>query len=243
MKVISLFSGAGGLDIGFKNAGYEIAVCVEQDKACCETLALNMPHVPIINADIRSLSTKDILKAAKLKPREAALVIGGPPCQPFSLAGKRGGFLDPRGTLFQEFVRVVKESAPKGFLMENVKGILNWNSGAAIKTILYELSQPFQHGRSHFEYTVTQTCVDAADYGEPQHRERVFIVGTLSKAPFRFPEPTHVSPDELALRRQRTWNTVGKALQGLPEPDAPSATALRVSKTILLRHKALGYEE
>ena len=103
LPIISLFSGAGGLDIGFDQAGFRTAVMVELDPACCRTLRKNMPGVPVIEGDINQIETSKILSAAGLKPLEAALVIGGPPCQSFSLAGKRMGLDDPRGRLVLEF--------------------------------------------------------------------------------------------------------------------------------------------
>ena len=120
-KVISLFSGAGGMDIGFENAGFEIAVAVEMDPSCCDTLRTNRPNLPIINKNITEVATDEILSSAGLIPMEAALVIGGPPCQSFSLAGLRKGLDDDRGKLLFEFVRIVREALPIGFVLENVK--------------------------------------------------------------------------------------------------------------------------
>lgn len=135
-KVISLFSGAGGMDIGLEAAGFETAVCVELDKDCRATLAYNRPEWklalgpnPETPGDIRSLSGRDILAVAGLRKGEAALVVGGPPCQPFSNIGKKQGADDPvNGDLYSEFVRVVGECLPQGFIFENVEG-LRWPHG------------------------------------------------------------------------------------------------------------------
>lgn len=241
LKVISLFSGAGGMDIGFKAAGFEIAVCVESDPACADTLRRNMPTVPVLVGDIRNITTIDILRAARLKPLEAALVVGGPPCQPFSLAGKREGLFDPRGTLFMEFVRVIREAVPAGFVMENVKGLLNWNKGQAMETILSEFSKPFDINKSTLQYTVVHRCLNAVNFGVPQQRERVFIIGSRSGIQFQFPEATHRPRTELMLNGKPQWRTVSDALEELPPPSPPSAAAQRVSRTILKRHEKLGF--
>jgi len=229
------------MDIGFKAAGFEIAACVESDPSCAETLRKNMPSVPVLLGDIREISTKEILSAANLEPLETALIVGGPPCQPFSLAGKREGLYDPRGTLFMEFVRVIREALPVGFVMENVKGLLNWNKGQAMKTILEEFSKSFWSRESNFKYTVSYQCLNAAAYGVPQQRERVFVVGSRAGVTFKFPEATHRPHTELMLNGKAPWTTVADALQGLPPPSPPSAAAQRVSKTIRKRHEKLGF--
>lgn len=109
LKVISLFSGAGGLDIGFDRAGFKTVVAVELDPSCCDTLRTNIPDLPIINRSITEVSAAEILEAGNLEVGEAALVIGGPPCQSFSLAGMRKGLDDDRGKLLFEFVRIVRK--------------------------------------------------------------------------------------------------------------------------------------
>lgn len=241
LKVISIFSGAGGLDVGFKLAGYEIALCVENDESCADTLKSNMPDVPVICKDIRDVSVEEILQKSKLKPLEAALVIGGPPCQPFSLAGKRDGLLDPRGTLFMEFVRIVRGILPKAFLMENVKGLLNWNNGEALEMIYKELSDSF-HNDEDYKYEVSYKCLNTACFGIPQIRERVFFIGSLIGRKFEFPAETHGSTnDESKTKSLLPFKTVKDAFDKLPPPDAPSKAALRVAKTIKKRHQSLGF--
>lgn len=144
-KIISLFSGAGGLDIGFERAGFQTAVAVEIDPACCDTLRTNRPQWTVINKSITEVSGQEILTAGNLKVGEAALVIGGPPCQSFSLAGMRKGLEDDRGKLLFEFVRIVRETLPKGFVLENVKGLTNWDKGKAMTLLLEELSKPIEY--------------------------------------------------------------------------------------------------
>lgn len=244
-KVISLFSGAGGMDIGFEMAGFKTAVAVEFDKSCCETLRTNKPNLPIIQGDLAQITTQEILEAANLKPTEPALVIGGPPCQSFSLAGKRMGMDDPRGMLVLQFIRVVRESLPVAFVMENVKGMVNWEGGKAIEAIMNEISEPIIYNGQKYEYKVTKSVLNAADYGVPQFRERVFIVGNRLNKNFEFPLQTHASRGQVGTdlfgeklqQYKSVWDAIGK----LPVADEPSEIALRISETIKDRIKNHGY--
>lgn len=243
-KIISLFSGAGGLDIGFHSAGFQTAVMVEYDPACCRTLRKNMPDVPVIEGDISAIPTDDILRVANLAPLEAALVIGGPPCQSFSLAGKRMGLDDPRGKLVLEFFRVVREALPVAFVMENVKGLVNWEHGRALDAIINEATQPIFYDGQTYQYSIEYKVLDAAFYGAPQHRERFFIVGNRINKSFIFPSPTH---GDLSLQHSLLsdkiipFTTVGDAILKLPPATPPSDVALRVSKTIKGRIEKHGY--
>jgi DNA (cytosine-5)-methyltransferase 1 len=161
-KIISLFSGAGGMDIGFRDAGFETAVMVEYDPSCCKTLRFNCPGIPVIEGDIRNVPTGEMLSAATLDVLEAALVIGGPPCQSFSLAGKRMGMDDPRGQLVLEFARVVREALPIGFVMENVRGMMNWEGGKAIEAIIEEFRAPIWHQGKSYSYDIDVKVLNAA---------------------------------------------------------------------------------
>lgn len=229
--VISLFSGAGGLDLGFEEAGFSISVAVESDPACCETLSANRPDLAVINKPIQDVSSEEILDKGDLKVLEADLVIGGPPCQPFSLAGKRKGLLDERGQLVFEFARVVKETLPKAFVLENVKGLTNWNKGEALTELIAFLEEPVVWNGNEYRYTIAPPQVlDAAKYGVPQHRERLFIVGNRIGKSFSYPEPT--TPDPL---------TVNDAIGDLPPADPPSKVAKRVAKTIAGRRQRHGF--
>jgi len=243
-KIISLFSGAGGMDIGFEMSGFKTAVAVEFDKSCCETLNKNKPELPVIQGDISKISTEQILKVGGLKPTEPALVIGGPPCQSFSLAGKRMGMDDPRGMLVLEFIRIVRESLPVAFVMENVKGMVNWQGGKAIEAIMNEISEPIVFNGVEYSYSVTKSVLNAADYGASQFRERVFIVGNRLNKKFQFPEPTHSNQNEspnLFGAQKKKYNTVWDAIGNLPKADEPSEAAMRVSKTIKDRIVKHGY--
>ena len=189
IKTLSLFSGAGGLDIGFTDVGFDIVSSVEIEKKFCETLELNtgegkrFPHSTVNCIDIREFSGDGLGKID--------FIIGGPPCQTFSAAGRRAngvlGTTDARGVLFREYVRLLNELSPKGFLFENVYGIVGAQNGEAWKEILEAFSA--------VGYQLFYRIVDAADYGAPQHRERLIIVG-LKDGHFKFPRPTH-GPDSL----------------------------------------------
>ncbi len=245
-KVISLFSGAGGLDIGFHDAGFETAVLVERDSACCQTLRTNMPDVPVIEGDINEITTETILAAGHLKPLEAALVIGGPPCQSFSLAGKRMGLDDPRGKLVLEFIRVVREALPVGFVMENVRGLANWEHGRALAAIMEEATLPVKYKGRTYRYEVKHQVLNSASYGAPQFRERIFIVGNRIHVPFEFPSPTHgdvkkSSKLDLFGNEVKPYVTVDDAIGNLPPATPPSEIALRVAGTIKERIEKHGY--
>jgi len=244
-KVISLFSGAGGMDIGFREAGFEIAVAVEQDPSCCNTLRLNCPELNVIEGDITKVTTKEILKVSKLKPLEAALVIGGPPCQSFSLAGKRMGMNDDRGKLILEFSRVVHESLPRAFVMENVRGMLNWGKGKAIEAVLNEFKEPVKYKDKEYHYNVCYKILNSSSYGVPQHRERLIIVGNRVGKTFQFPEPTHgpekINGSDFFAIPTKPYTTVWDAIGKLKPADEPSDTAKRVSQTIKERIKKHGY--
>ena len=131
---ISLFTGAGGLDIGMEQAGFHTVSIVEKDSDSAKTIALNRPYLKnAVARDIQQIKASDLLEdggcaidlGRSLRPGEIDLVTGGPPCQPFSTAGKRGSVIDPRGSLFMDFIRIVEQLQPRFFVMENVRGLLS----------------------------------------------------------------------------------------------------------------------
>lgn len=216
---ISLFSGAGGLDIGLEQAGYETRVCVEWEETRCATLKQNRPHWAVINGDIRKFSTKQILAEAGLKKGEAALVVGGPPCQAFSksafwVPGRIESILDdPRAHLLKEYVRVVKDARPRAFIMENVFGLAYKTSRPALDATIHALSSE--------GYVIAEKVVNAADYGVPQRRERLLLVGVLGGPKFHFPPPTHAPPDRVArLTEMAPYVTAGDAIGDLDDGNA-----------------------
>lgn len=160
MNIISLFSGAGGLDLGFKRAGFNLIWANEYDKTIWETYEKNH-NTPLDKRDIREILSEDI--------PDCDGIIGGPPCQSWSEAGAQRGIEDSRGKLFYEFIRILKDKKPMFFVAENVSGMLDDMHKEAVQNILH-----------HFEnagYDVTVNLVNAADYGVPQDRKRVFYIG------------------------------------------------------------------
>lgn len=192
INTLSLFSGAGGLDIGFHDAGFDIIESVEIENKFCETILINTGEGKYFRTSkVKCLDVRNY-KADNL-PR-IDFIIGGPPCQVFSAAGRRAngvlGTTDERGVLFREYVRLLGELQPRGFLFENVYGIIGAQNGAAWKEIVREFSC--------VGYTLYYRILDAADYGVPQHRERLIIVGVREGGKsFLFPRPTH-GPDSVS---------------------------------------------
>lgn len=189
IRTLSLFSGAGGLDIGFSDIGFDIIESVEIEQKFCRTLELNsgigkkFENSKVNCIDIREFTGEDLGRVD--------FIIGGPPCQTFSAAGRRAngvlGLADARGALFREYVRLLHRLSPIGFLFENVYGIIGAQGGKAWGEILKSFSE--------VGYRLYYRIVDAADYGVPQHRERMIIVG-LREGDFKFPRPTH-GPDSI----------------------------------------------
>ncbi|HEY4015241.1 MAG TPA: DNA cytosine methyltransferase [Polyangiaceae bacterium] len=244
LPIISLFSGALGLDLGLEQAGFRIAAAVECNKFAADTIRTNRPDVVLLEKRIEELSTKEILAAAGLKRGEPALVTGGPSCQAFSTAGQRGSMSDPRGVLFREFLRVVREARPRFFVMENVKGILSAairhrplgkrgpghrvldadeRLGSALSQVLKELRKT--------GYYVVFDLLNTADFGVPQTRERVAFIGSRDGEPIWMPEPTHAREREPG---RRAWVTLKKAIGSLKEADQ-EFTPLAPSKARFLR--------
>lgn len=189
IRTLSLFSGAGGLDIGFSDVGFDIIESVEIEEKFCETLELNSGEGK--RFDNSKVNCIDIREYTAAHLGKIDFIIGGPPCQTFSAAGRRAngvlGTTDARGVLFKEYVRLLQELSPKGFLFENVYGIIGAQGGEAWREILKSFSD--------VGYRLFFRIIDAADYGVPQHRERLIIVG-LKEGEFKFPRPTH-GPDSI----------------------------------------------
>lgn len=175
MKVIDLFAGCGGLSLGFRQAGCDVEQAVEFDPVIANTYQLNHPEVKMIVDDIKNIDTSGNFEGA-----DADIIIGGPPCQGFSMAGARirHGFIDdPRNYLFKHYFNVVKEVMPKIFIMENVKGIATMQDGK----IFEEIQRVFQDSEAlgGKPYHIYHRIINAADFGVPQRRERMIILGTL----------------------------------------------------------------
>jgi DNA (cytosine-5)-methyltransferase 1 len=222
--VYALFSGAGGFHLGLENAGFEILVASDISIAAENTHKKNLPHIPFIREDARKLTTKSLLEAANhIKPD---LIIGGPPCQGFSTLGDKNSS-DPRNNLFEEFARIVKELKPKYFLMENVKSLTTMYQGRFKEHIL----ETFER----IGYRVTWKVLDAADYGVPQFRKRVFFFGTIEAKVFNFPEPTHGK----GLKNE--FVTTWEAIKDLEKKGASVSNhiALKHSDIVVERYKLI----
>lgn len=183
--VISLFSGAMGLDIGLTKAGLNVVIGQDFDPACVATMRVNGHKV--LEGDIREIDESDLLEQAGLVQGEPFLICGGPPCQPFSTAGKRLGINDPRGSLFMDFIRMIDYIRPRFFIMENVKGIMSaplkharpierdkndpeQQLGTVLDVILSEFDK--------LGYKTVYGLLDAVNYGVPQFRERFVLIGS-----------------------------------------------------------------
>ena len=164
MRVISLFSGCGGLDLGFEKAGFDIPIANEFDSTIYETFKLNHPNTRLIEGDIRKVDDSVFEEIGEIDG-----IIGGPPCQSWSEAGALRGIDDDRGKLFFEYIRILKAVKPKFFLAENVSGMLANRHNEAVQHILELFDSA--------GYDVTLTLVNAKDYGVAQERKRVFYIG------------------------------------------------------------------
>jgi len=177
INVVDVFSGCGGLSYGFQMSGYNIVLGADNDEAALKTFKLNHPHAATLNIDMNLHSPSEISKLAKNK---IDIIIGGPPCQGFSLSGPRR-FNDSRNTLYLSFMKLVKDIRPKMFLIENVPGIIGLYNGQIKEEILNRFNR--------IGYSVSYEKMTAADYKVPQLRNRVFFVGTRGKKAFEFPKP------------------------------------------------------
>ena len=231
LPVVSLFSGAGGLDLAVERAdaaplnsedrGSGIArvhVATDYNAHALETLAANFPHTASLNGDIRQLDSDELLSLGGLRSGEATLVVGGPPCTPFSKSGfwleQKRESRDPNASLLDEYVRVVKDTRPEAFILENVQGLTYRTHKAQFERLLKSLGE--------LGYNPQFKVLLAADYGVPQLRRRVFVVGRRDGERFEFPEPTHSGWSE----HTRTFDTskiphvtAGQAFAGLHVPD------------------------
>lgn len=221
ITVASFFSGAMGLDLGLELAGGETIYACEFDKSARETIQKNRPDLDVLK-DIRDFNIKDFRKSTKNKAID--VVAGGPPCQAFSTAGKRKGFDDARGNVFLKFLEVIEEIGPNFFVIENVRGLLSTKFeldegeflrvglpielyGQAGSAVLYTAKRMEIAG-----YSVNYNLYNAANFGVPQKRERVVIIGSRLHDDIPFLEPTHHEFGEFNLP---SWRTVQEAFEGI----------------------------
>lgn len=234
LPVVSLFSGAGGLDIAVDRVSescgnaaqssepgpFRVAVATDYEQTALDSYALNFPGTVTWAGDIRRTSTEQLLELGSMSEGDAALVVGGPPCTPFSKSGfwlaEKRESRDPNASLLEEFVRVVAQARPMAFVLENVQALTYKTHRIHFEKLLAALRD--------LGYNPKWKVLVAADYGVPQLRKRVFIVGRRDGREFRFPDATHSGPSETTT----TWDLskrphvgAGEALRGLeaaPEP-------------------------
>lgn len=228
LRAISLFTGVGGLDFGFEAAGFETAVAVEWDAACCRALRANRKW-PVIEDDIHHVGSAKLLEMARLTKGAADVLIGGPPCQPFSKSGywasgdaKR--LADERADTLSAYLRVLEDTQPRALLLENVYGLAYRGKDEGLGRILSGIRDINE--RRGTNYQPTWKVLNAADFGVPQQRERVFVVASRDGREFRFPEPTHGRKDALE-EGQEPYRTCWDALGDLPS--RPNDEALRAT--------------
>ncbi len=250
-RVLSLFSGGMGLDLGLEKTGrFETIVCIEKEKAFCDTIRLNKKNghlskiLKVVEADISTLDPKEILDSLKIDPGTIDVVVGGPPCQSFSTAGRRGTTQDPRGTLLWDYLRFIEYVKPKMFLMENVRGLLSAAlkhrpiaerpdkggspltkdemPGSVVKLFARDLANLDGIG-----YHLDIFEVNSVNYGAPQNRERVLFIGNCYGKKIEFAQPTHGKASSSKSHYQQQslfeespilpWRTLGDAISGLNE--------------------------
>jgi DNA (cytosine-5)-methyltransferase 1 len=206
MKIVSLFSGCGGLDLGLIEAGHEIIWANDIFSDAVATYRMNISsHVD--ERDIRKIPSSDI--------PECDIIVGGFPCQGFSIANMKRNVDDVRNQLYRQMVRVVRDKKPKFFVGENVKGMTSLGGGEVLKRIIRDFEK--------IGYNVQSVVVNAADYGVPQMRMRLLILGVRSDIECKNiqfpPSPTHASPKLAKSLKLKSWKTVSKALAHYPEPE------------------------
>lgn len=233
---IDLFCGAGGFHIGFENAGFRIKLCVDNNDIVEKTHKRNFPNIPIINRDINKVSTDEIREY--LDDDNVDVIIGGPPCQGFSTIGHRVSSnpekrnqKDPRNELVLTYARIINEIRPKFIVMENVKGILTLEKGAYLQNVLSILVKA--------GYNVEYKLINMADYGVPEVRERVIIIGNRIGMPVTFPTPDHSdNPDDNLPGWENCWNVL-KDLEKMTDNPSFNHVALKHTCKNIERYKLI----
>lgn len=230
LRLVSLYTGAGGLDYGFEAAGFRTCVALDCDHDCCETLRKNRPW-PVIESCVEQVQSRQILNTGALEPGEVDLLIGGPPCQPFSKSGywangdtKR--LDDPRADTLHEYMRCVSDLLPKAFLLENVHGISYSGKEEGFR-LLQKLTDAINHDKGT-NYQLSWKVLNAVEYGVPQLRRRFFLVAHREGHGFQFPLPTHCEgcniqggQQSLAVDSLQSYATAWDAIGNIdPQPEA-----------------------
>jgi DNA (cytosine-5)-methyltransferase 1 len=217
------------LDFGFEAAGFRTAVALELDSVACRTVRLNR-RWPLIESDIHAVPSRSLLEKAGLRSGEADVLIGGPPCQPFSKSGywatgDSGRLDDPRSDTLTAYLRVLRDARPRAFLLENVRGLAYQGKDEGLQLLLKGIDAVNRQAGTR--YTVSWATLNAAEHGVPQIRERVFLVGSRDGTPFVFPEPTHGSDENGQLFSERApYRTTWDALGDLPQDHDDSSLAV-----------------
>lgn len=211
LTYVDLFSGVGGMTLGFEREGFENIFSIDFDKTICQTYKKNFPYHVLIEKDIKDLTEKEILELTKGK--EVDIIFGGTPCQGFSMAGNIGrSFIDdPRNHLFKEFARVVSILKPKFFIIENVARVYNHNKGKTRKEIISLFKK--------LGYEIECKILNSANYGVPQVRSRVFFIGNRLHLKNKFPEKTFDKHTQTTITNQKIkqWRTIKEAIDDLPK--------------------------
>ena len=237
MKVISLFTGIGGLDFGFEAAGFETRVALEIDRHCCRAIQRNRPAWEVIEDDVNAVPVSGLLARASLAVGEPDVLIGGPPCQPFSKSGYwvRGDTLrldDPRAETLRGYLAVLRGTRPRAFLLENVGGLAYAEKNEGLRYILDGVRRI--NAEVGTNYQVAWRVLNTAEYGVPQIRERTFLVAARDGREFRFPEPTHAAAsgsdrgDLFSEPPREPFRTAWDAIGDLPEPEGENLKSLRM---------------
>lgn len=183
LTAIDLFAGAGGLSEGFRQAGFDILAANDFDEFSEKTFRLSHPETVFLSGRIENITAVDFLTAAGLQKGELDVLLGGPPCQAFSVYNHQRGMHDDRSGLFREYLRLVEGLEPRFVVMENVTGILSIAGGHAVGEIIHSLE--------HLGYHVERRTLKAEDYGVPQERRRVFFIAARNTQEIKWPRPTH----------------------------------------------------
>ena len=231
---IDLFAGAGGLSVGFGEAGFDVLAANDFDEHAAATFRLNHPEASFIGGPIQEIASEDFLAAGGLRRGELDALIGGPPCQAFSVYNHQRGMHDERSGLFREYARLVGGLMPRFVVMENVTGMTSISGGRAVEEIHARLNE--------LGYHVEDRVLKAEHYGVPQERRRIFFIGTRDGRSITWPEPTHAALDGLNsfAGRLKPLATVGDALSDLPElglGDGAEEMAYTVGPTCDYQHR------
>lgn len=252
LKCVSLFSGGGGLDLGLEAAGFETVLATDIDEHSCKALEANkeaaarlkkpfLRAARILREDVTKLDGLGLLKLCGLKKGELDLLAGGPPCQAFSVFGKRKGTDDPRGQLVYHYLRLIETMEPKAFVFENVYGLLTVDQGKVFSELKVLLANP----KGNLKYKLSVHRLNACDFGVPQFRDRIFIIGSRDGREVSSIEPITHERSDLFTNGLR-WRTAGDALKNLPklgDKAAHNHVGRQHSERIIQRYDQMAFGE